>query len=158
MPAPPQKAGPGGSLSSIANLVAAKAKQKSRDANSPDSRKGSSDSDDGKLVCIKLLPSPVAEEEANFAAVCEDFLTKAQKRHEDLMQRGKATQESLSALSTFLGEPADSDPAHTFGLIWSFVTSFDRAFVKVARAAYKDSSLVEELEQSNGKKPRRTLN
>jgi hypothetical protein len=74
------------------------------------------------------------------------------------MQRGKAAQEALSELAVFLGEPADSDPAHTFGLIWNFVTSFDRAFVKVARSSFKERSLIEELEQADsgaGKRAKR---
>ena len=61
----------------------------------------------------------------------------------------------LSELTTFLGEPADADPAHSLGMVWGFVTSFDRAFVKVAQACFKDASLMEELEEvSNTKKAR----
>jgi hypothetical protein len=71
------------------------------------------------------------------------------------MLRGKATQAALMELATFLGEPADSDPAHIFGLIWSFVTGFDRAFVKVARSDFKENGL--EADQGNGKKPRRAM-
>ena len=55
----------------------------------------------------------------------------------------------LSELTIFLGEPADADPAHSFGLVWSFVVSFDRAFVKVAKACFKDTALMEELEEAN---------
>lgn len=55
----------------------------------------------------------------------------------------------LSDLIIFLGETADSDPAHSFGLVWSFVVSFDRAFVKVAQACFKDTALMEELEEAN---------
>lgn len=61
----------------------------------------------------------------------------------------------LSELTTFLGEPVDADPAHSLGMVWGFVTSFDRAFVKVAQACFKGASLMEELEEpSNIKKAR----
>ena len=55
----------------------------------------------------------------------------------------------LTELTTFLGEPADADPAHSFTMVWSFVTAFDRAFVKVAQASFKDSTLMEELDEAN---------
>lgn len=55
----------------------------------------------------------------------------------------------LSELTTFLGESADSDPASSFTMVWSFVTSFDRAFVKVAQASFKDTTLMEELDEAN---------
>ncbi len=145
-PPPPAKpaAGkrpPGASMGSLAQQVAAKAKKDSAEPAAPE---------DGRLVIVRLEASTVAEEEASFAAVCSQFLTKAQRRHNELMERGKAAQAALSELATFLGEPADSDPAHTFGLIWGFVTGFDRAFVKVARASFQDRSLIEELEQDGG--------
>jgi hypothetical protein len=131
-----------GSMGSLAEQVAAKAK--SSNGGEPGTVK------DGRLVIVRLEASQVAEEEASFAAVCSQFLEKAQRRHSDLMERGKAAQAALSQLATFLGEPAESDPAHTFGLIWGFVTSFDRAFVKVARSSFQDRSLIEELEQDGG--------
>ena len=60
-----------------------------------------------------------------------------------------AAQAVLSELTIFLGEAADADPAHSFGLVWAFVVAFDRAFVKVAKACFKDSALLEELEEAN---------
>lgn len=146
-PPPPAKPAVGkraavGSMGSLAEQVAAKAKKSN--GGEPGTVK------DSRLVIVRLEASPVAEEEASFAAVCSQFLEKAQRRHSDLMERGKAAQAALSQLATFLGEPAESDPAHTFGLIWGFVTSFDRAFVKVARSSFQDRSLIEELEQDGG--------
>ena len=55
----------------------------------------------------------------------------------------------LSEITTFLGEPADADPANCFGMVWSFVTTFDRAFVKVAQASFKDMTLIEELDEAS---------
>ncbi len=122
-----QKRPPGGSVGSLAEQVAAKASKKSGGQAASEG----TPADDGRLVRVRLDASPVAEEEGSFAAVCSQFLAKAQQRHSDLTARGKAAQAALSQLAMFLGEPAESDPAHTFGLIWGFVTSFDRAFVKV---------------------------
>lgn len=55
----------------------------------------------------------------------------------------------LTELTSFLGEPADADPAHSFSMVWGFVTAFDRAFVKVAQASFKDTTLVEELGEAS---------
>ena len=91
---------------------------------------------DDKLVVVRLRSLPVAEEEQSFATVCSEFLAKAQQKHDALMERAEAARANLSALTTYLGEPPESDAAQTFGLIWNFVTCFDRAFVKVARASF----------------------
>ena len=106
-------------VASLSEQVAAKAR---RDAGSD------------KFVLLRLEASPVAEEEQSFARVCSDFLERAQERHQHLVLRGKAAEANITALATFLGEAADSDAAHIFGLIWAFVLGFDSAFVKVARA------------------------
>ena len=60
-----------------------------------------------------------------------------------------AMQAVLTELAIFLGEPADADPAHSFGMVWSFVMGFDRAFVKVAQASFKDSALIQEIEEAS---------
>ena len=108
-----------GSVASLSEQVAARARR---------------DADSDKLVLLRLEASSVAEEEQSFARVCSDFLERAQERHQHLVQRGKAAEANIHALATFLGEAADSDAAHIFGLIWAFVLGFDSAFVKVARA------------------------
>ena len=87
-----------------------------------------------KLVLLRLDASPVAEEEQSFARVCGEFLERAQEKHQHLVERGKAAEADINALAKFLGEAADSDAAHIFGLIWAFVLGFDSALVKVARA------------------------
>ena len=99
-------------------------------------RSGASAAD--KLVVVEMKSLPVAEEEQSFAIVCSEFLAKAQQKHDALMEHADAARADLSALATYLGEAPEADAAQTFGLIWSFVISFDRAFVKVARASFSE--------------------
>ena len=74
----------------------------------------------------------------SFATVCSDFLAKAEQKHGALMERADAARANITTLATYLGEPAESDAAQMFALIWTFVISFDRAFVKVGRATFSE--------------------
>ncbi|KAK9846020.1 hypothetical protein WJX81_008599 [Elliptochloris bilobata] len=44
----------------------------------------------------------------------------------------RLVEERVAGLAAFLGEPADTDPAALFALIWGFVTAFDRSLAALA--------------------------
>ncbi len=52
----------------------------------------------------------------------------------------QAVQQRVQELAVFLGEPADSDPAAIFSLVWAFAQAFDVAYLAVAKRQQADTA------------------
>eukprot|EP00884_Botryococcus_braunii_P013190 jgi/Botrbrau1/21872/Bobra.0249s0003.1 len=95
--------------------------------------------------------SEVADEECSFSQVLEHFLDKARPRRDALLRRSEAVQKEVRQLAEFLGEPAESDPAAIFGLVWAFAQAFDAAYLTIAKRQQAEAAEANRKSPGKGK-------
>ncbi len=87
------------------------------------------------LVQVSLRVNGAAAEEATFAVLLKQFLVKSRGHKSRLMEEAGTVAHHVSNLAAFLGEGKSSDPAALFGALEKFASTFDDAYVRIAKAS-----------------------
>lgn len=60
--------------------------------------------------------------------------SEARSQRAQLFEEVAKAEAAIASLAGFLGEPANSDPANLFAVMWAFVLAFDMAYIYVAQS------------------------
>ncbi|CAL8470256.1 g9798 [Coccomyxa elongata] len=69
-----------------------------------------------------------------FTACLHSFLVEARSTRAQLVDDVAKAERCIADLAGFLGEPATSDPATLFAVIWAFAVAFDRAYIHMSQS------------------------